>query len=183
MNIQTLCLAILYNDDATGYEIRRLSTKGEYAYFVEASYGSIYPALNKLEQGDFVTSRYEVSAGSPNKKIYSITDEGRSKFHNSLFDEIGEDVFRSEFLFFARFVALLPVALVKQRLDERIASLHQKIESLKLLLTRPVQESDVWVLNYGISVITVEIEYIKTHMNQLLALAVQEDSPVKQINY
>lgn len=177
MNIQTLCLSILYDKDATGYEIRQLSTKGEYAYFVEASFGSIYPALNRLEEGGFVTSRYEAHTGTPTKKIYSITDSGRSKFHNSLFDDIGEDIFRSEFLLFARFASLLPVALVRQRINERIASLSEKASALRTMLECPLKKSDVWVLNYGLSVLDVEIEYIKAHMNELLALAVQEDMP------
>ncbi len=179
MNIQTLCLSILYDKDATGYEIRKLSTQGEYSYFVEASFGSIYPALNKLEMGGFVTSRFEAHSGTPTKKIYSITDEGRSKFHNSLFDEIGEDIFRSEFLLFARFASLLPVALVKQRLNERIVSLQEKRDGLKAMLSAELRKSDIWILNYGIRVIEVEIEYIKDHMHQLMALAVQEDMPMK----
>ncbi len=178
MNIQTLCLSILYDKDVTGYEIRKLSTQGLHAYFVEASYGSIYPALNKLEQGGYVTSRQEIHVGSPTKKIYSITNTGRSKFQNSLFDELGEDIFRSEFLLFARFASLLPAALVKQRLDERIEGLEQKRHGLKEMLEAPLQKSDVWVLNYGSTVIGVEIEYIKTHMHQLIALAVQEDMPI-----
>ena len=180
MNIQTLCLSILYEQDVTGYEIRKLSTQGNYSYFVEASYGSIYPALNKLEEGGFVTSRHEAHSGLPTKRIFSITDAGRSKFHNSLFDELGEDVFRSEFLLFARFASLLPVALVKQRLNERLATLEKKRSGLKAMLVAPLQKSDVWVLNYGVEIIAVEIEYIKTHMGQLMALAVQEDAQTKR---
>ena len=49
MNVRTLCLSILYEEEASGYDIRRMCTEGNFAYFVEASYGSIYPALAKLE--------------------------------------------------------------------------------------------------------------------------------------
>ncbi len=217
MNIQTLCLSILYDKDVTGYEIRKLSTTGNYAYFVEASFGSIYPALNKLEKNGFVTSRLEAHAGSPTKKIYSITDKGRSQFHNSLFDELGEDIFRSEFLLFARFVSLLPVALVKQRLNERLASLKEKYKALESMIAPELHnmagvsgkglkaptatlkdmagvsgkgakapsatsKSDIWVLNYGLNVIEVEIKYINNHMQELLALAAQESTPSKATN-
>jgi hypothetical protein len=57
MNVRTLCLSILYEGEATGYDIRRLCMEGEFAYFVEASFGSIYPALAKLEDEGLVTSR------------------------------------------------------------------------------------------------------------------------------
>ena len=45
MNVKTLCLSILYEGEATGYEIRRLCVEGECSYFIEASFGSIYPCL------------------------------------------------------------------------------------------------------------------------------------------
>ncbi len=182
MNIQTLCLAILYDKDATGYEIRKLSTQGKYAYFVEASFGSIYPALNKLERGGYVTSRYEAHSGTPAKKIYSITDAGRSKFYNSLFDELNDDVFRSEFLLFARFVSLLPAALVKKRLNERIQSLKNQQEALKAILNSTKQEADKWVINYGLNVLDIEIDYLKNNMSHLIALAVQNDDDDKPIS-
>ena len=103
MNVRTICLAILYDGDSTGYEIRKLSTEGEYCYFVDASFGAIYPALAKLEDDKLVTSRVEQQDGKPAKKIYSITAPGRHEFINSLFEQLGEDEYRSEFLLFARF--------------------------------------------------------------------------------
>ncbi|HHY48365.1 MAG TPA: PadR family transcriptional regulator, partial [Alphaproteobacteria bacterium] len=55
MNVRTICLAILYDEEASGYEIRKLVVEGEYSYFIDASYGSIYPALQKLEAEKLVT--------------------------------------------------------------------------------------------------------------------------------
>ena len=108
MNVRTICLAILYDEDATGYEIRKMSTEGDYSYFVDASYGAIYPALQKLEADALVTSRVEQQDGKPAKKIYSITQTGRREFINSRFEQLGEDEYRSEFLLFARFASELP---------------------------------------------------------------------------
>ena len=67
MNVRTICLAILYDGEATGYEIRKLSVEGEYSYFIDASFGSIYPALAKLELDGLVTSRVETQEGKPAK--------------------------------------------------------------------------------------------------------------------
>lgn len=119
MNVRTICMAILYDGDATGYEIRKLSVEGEYSYFIDASYGSIYPALARLEQEKLVTSRVEQQDGKPAKKVYSITTAGRTAFIHSLFEKLGEDEFRSEFLLFLRFASELPQSLVEQRLNEK----------------------------------------------------------------
>jgi PadR family transcriptional regulator AphA len=171
MNVRTLCLSILYSGEATGYEIRKLSVEGECSYFVEASYGSIYPALQKLEAENLVTSRVEVQAGKPAKKIYAITERGRQVFLSSLFDNLGEDQYRSEFLLFARFASELPASLVEQRLRERIELLDAQIAEISELSTQASYPADAWVIDYGCTCLTIARDYIATHMNQLIALA------------
>jgi PadR family transcriptional regulator AphA len=44
MNVRTLCLGILAQHDASGYEIKKAVEEGLFAHFIDASYGSIYPA-------------------------------------------------------------------------------------------------------------------------------------------
>jgi PadR family transcriptional regulator AphA len=171
MNVRTLCLSILYDGDSTGYDIRKLCVEGECAYFVDASYGSIYPALAKLEGEGLVTSKVEQQQGKPAKKVYAITDNGRSEFINSLFDKLGEDEFRSEFLLFARFASELPASLVEQRLRERSASLSRAIEDLEEHRAQHSHPADAWVISYGCTCLTVARDYIDTHMHELVALA------------
>lgn len=171
MNVRTICLAILYDGDSTGYEIRKLSTEGEYCYFVDASFGAIYPALAKLEDDKLVTSRVEQQEGKPAKKIYSITALGRHEFINSLFEQLGEDEYRSEFLLFARFAAELPRSLVQVRLKERLASLDNAIAEMDRLESNYTQQADRWIIDYGRSCMAFARDYIEAHMGELLALA------------
>jgi PadR family transcriptional regulator, regulatory protein AphA len=171
MNVRTICLAILYDAEATGYEIRKLSVEGEYSYFIDASYGAIYPALAKLEADGLVTSRVEQQDGKPAKKIYSITQNGRREFIHSLFDELGEDEFRSEFLLFARFAAELPQSLVTVRLKERIASLDEAIAEMDQHASNHSQPADRWIIDYGRSCMAFARDYIDAHMGELIALA------------
>ncbi|HEX4298657.1 MAG TPA: PadR family transcriptional regulator [Devosia sp.] len=171
MNVRTICLAILYDSEATGYEIRKLSTEGEYSYFVDASFGAIYPALQKLESDGQVTSRVEQQDGKPAKKIYVITPAGRREFINSLFEQLGEDEYRSEFLLFARFASELPQSLVQVRLRERLASLDEAIAELDRLKTNHSQPADCWIIDYGRSCMAFARDYIDTHMGELIALA------------
>ncbi|WDR06328.1 PadR family transcriptional regulator [Devosia rhodophyticola] len=175
MNVRTLCLSILFEGDATGYEIRRLSVEGECAYFVEASFGSIYPALAKLDEEGLVTSRIEPQEGKPSRKVYSITDAGRAEFVQALQGPLEDDVFRSPFLLFARFAHLLPADLVEARLTEH---LNRHIESQKkfddLLAERSSTASDAWVINYGRAIMAVAEHHLRTHMHELVTLARSE---------
>ena len=79
MSVRSLCLAILSFGDATGYEIRKESTDGRFSYFDDASFGSIYPALARLESEGLVTVREEPQAGKPARKVYSITEAGHAE--------------------------------------------------------------------------------------------------------
>jgi len=171
MNVRTICLAILYDGEATGYEIRKLSVEGEYSYFIDASYGAIYPALARLEQEKLVTARVEAQDGKPAKKIYSITPLGRSAFIQSLFEKLGEDEFRSEFLLFLRFASELPQSLVEQRLNERIAEVDETLADFDRLKQQHTHPGDAWVIDYGRTCMQAARDYIQARRGELIALA------------
>jgi len=174
MNVRTICLAILYDGEATGYEIRKLSVEGEYSYFIDASFGSIYPALAKLEVDALVTSRVELQDGKPAKKIYAITTAGRSAFINSLFDKLGDDEFRSEFLLFLRFASELPASLVEQRLNERMTQLDEVLADFDRLKSEHTHPGDTWVIDYGRTCMSAARDYIQAHRGKLIAMARQD---------
>jgi len=172
MNVKTLCLSILYEGEATGYEIRRLCVEGECAYFIEASFGSIYPALAKLEDEGLVTSRIEPQEGKPAKKIYNITAAGRNAFANQLAEPLGEDMFRSPFLLFARFAHILPRELVEQRAQEFLDRTVEKRRQLDdAMCDRASNAGDTWVMNYGRAIMDVAVQHMRTHMHELVTLA------------
>lgn len=171
MNVRTICLAILYEGESTGYEIRKLSVEGEYSYFVDASYGAIYPALQKLEADRLVTSRTEQQDGRPAKKIYSISPLGRREFINSLFDKMGDDEYRSEFMLFARFAPELPQSLVTQRLHERLDSLDSALAEMDRLADNHTSPADRWIIDYGRSCMAYARDHIQGHMGELIAMA------------
>ena len=69
-------------DNLTGYELKKLIENG-IGVFYRASYGSLYPALKRLEADGFITMSEE-STGNRRKKRYSITESGSAAFHNWL---------------------------------------------------------------------------------------------------
>ncbi|WP_199562587.1 PadR family transcriptional regulator [Pelagibacterium lacus] len=181
MNVRTLCLSILHSREASGYEIRKLCTEGNGSYFVEASFGSIYPALAKLEEEELVTSRVEHQPGKPSKKIYAITEAGRIAFIDALHEPLGEDVFRSPFLLFALFANLVDADLVEERVKARIAELDVQIAELRRMqaeLDDPHCQTEhdspangAWVLRYGLACLEVARAQLHSHMDSLIATA------------
>ena len=107
MDVKTVCLAILSVSDSTGYEMRKQFEDGPFAYFYEAGYGSIYPALNKLKDQGLVSVRDVSQEGKPDKKIYSINDEGREALKEAINQRPEHDRLRSDFLVMMLFSHLL----------------------------------------------------------------------------
>ena len=174
MNVRTVCLAILNFRDATGYEIKKLSTESHYSHFVDASFGSIYPALNKMEAEQLVTQREERDAGKPIRKVYSITERGRDELLAQLGHEPSQDVFKSEFLLIAMCAHLLDRATVTAAIE---ANLRQMSAKLGMLEEITEMEKDVpttgWLTGFARTCITAHIEALQNMRDELEAIAVQ----------
>ena len=171
MNVRTLCLAILYFGDATGYEIRKLSTEGKYSYFVEASYGAIYPALAKLEKEGLVTCRIETVEGKPSRKVYSITEFGREEFKSSLHDDPKPDLFRSEFLLIAMCADILPPAVVTRAIETRIGQLKAEVAHLTEVAATSSHAGSIWAAEYGVQCLTRSLNYLQDKRGELELVA------------
>ena len=99
MDTKALCLGILTMGDCSGYEIKKALAEGAMAHFQYASFGTIYPTLNRLEKQGFVTSVAYSQKGRPDKKVYSLTDKGRGEFRRILKMPPSPERYRSDYLF------------------------------------------------------------------------------------
>lgn len=171
MNVRTLCLAILNARESTGYEIRKLSTEGHFSHFVDASFGSIYPALSKLEEEGLVTSREEIQSGKPPRKVYSITDAGRYTFLGALSEPVKRDIFKSEFMLIAMCAEFVEPAALSKAFDDQIAYIKGELD----IIDAAVEETDLegvdWVANYGRTCLTQSLAYIEKNRARLEAVA------------
>ncbi|MDP6346288.1 MAG: helix-turn-helix transcriptional regulator [Alphaproteobacteria bacterium] len=124
MDVRTLCLGVLSLGDASGYEIKK-RLEDVFSHFYDASFGSIYPALSRLQTEGLVQCEHEQQAKRPDKKVYSLTTDGRLALVRELNGQPGRDRVRSEFLVAMCFADLLPAAHVAQLIDRRIDE-HQR---------------------------------------------------------
>lgn len=167
MNVRTLCLGILNFEDATGYEIRKMSMEGKYSYFIDASYGSIYPALNKLESEGLISCREETQPGKPARKIYSINKAGREELVKALSETPAPDVFRSEFLMIAISAAHLPRDVVVRAIDAHVEHLNREISQLSQIVDTDKAENINWAANYGLHCMRQSLSYVEMTRTRL----------------
>jgi PadR family transcriptional regulator, regulatory protein AphA len=181
MNVRTLILAILYHQDASGYEIKKMSSEGRFSYFVDISFGSIYPALTRLEAEGLVSCREETQSGKPDRKVYSISEAGRREFIAALSQPPQPDKFKSEFLLIAMNAELAGESALDHAVRSRIAWLENELEMLEDVIGRCQHEATKWVVRYGMTCIANDLSYLREHGRALIALA-NNQTPVSHQN-
>ncbi|WP_419890877.1 helix-turn-helix transcriptional regulator [Paenibacillus xylanexedens] len=97
MNTQHVILGILHNQLSSGYEIKQYFEQ-YFSFFFDASFGTIYPTLAKMEKSGLLTKESVKQEGKPDKNVYSLTPEGAAQFHAYLMSPLEAEVFRSDFL-------------------------------------------------------------------------------------
>lgn len=171
MNTQSLILAILNFGDATGYEIKKQSTEGAFSFFVDISYGTIYPTLARLEAEGFVSSRSEIQSGRPDKKVYALTEKGREEFVRLLDALPQKDKFKSEFLLIAMCADLCRPDLIEKAVDKQIGEVRDVLAIIEEMDQDCDHPSTRWVTNFGRHVKQAALDYLQNNKASLVAIS------------
>lgn len=79
MSLRYGLLGILNYKSMTGYELDAF-VKKTISFFWDAKTSQIYRELANMEKEGWLSSNIEIQTDRPNKKVYSITEEGRKNF-------------------------------------------------------------------------------------------------------
>ena len=169
MNIRTLCLGMLSFREATGYEIKKSVEGGMFSHFIDASYGSIYPALTQMLSEGLVSVRAEEQSGKPDKKVYAITDKGRLALANAVNVRPKHDKFKSEFLFQMLLMDLLGGDKLAQVFDERLHDLREELGRIQACSTAECSNTGLRFVNgYGQAVIGAAVRYLEENRLEVM---------------
>jgi DNA-binding PadR family transcriptional regulator len=119
MDVKTVCLGMLTDGAASGYDLKK-QFESTFGHFFAAGYGSIYPALSSLSEQGFVTCEQIPQDGKPDRKVYEITDDGLAFLLKALENPSPCHKVRSEFLATMCFAHLMPPEQVEKVLESRV---------------------------------------------------------------
>jgi DNA-binding PadR family transcriptional regulator len=173
MDVRTICLGILTRGDVTGYEIKKMFEDGGLQHFVEASFGSIYPALSRLTDEGLVSVREEPQDKRPDRKVYSITQEGRTAFIAALMKPLPEDRHRSPFVFAMLFSDLLPGSRVESLIDGYIAQGELKLAQLKQNASGPLRTGERFANELGRTMYENMLDFLRTRRAEITGQTLQ----------
>jgi len=162
MDVRTLCLGVLSFGPASGYEIKK-QVERIFGPFFDASFGSIYPALNALTREGFVSCTAQAQEKRPDKKVYSLTENGRFKLVADLMATSARDRFRSEFLVAMLFAELLPASRVSRLIDDRLAIYRRELGEIEQDCRPDASPAERFISGFGEAVYRAAIAYLENN--------------------
>lgn len=156
-------LSLLTSAPRYGYEIRRVIEERQMNQWADISYGSIYPALQRMAKEGLVEAVGTSRTGNlPLRTSYRITKEGREDLLRLLRKAWAEPIFVSHPVDVAlSFLNALPEEEVGVLLDARIATLTTYTAQVQRLFDEPL--SDVSTLE------TIRRDILEHHEGLLVA--------------
>ncbi len=169
MDISNLCLGALTFCEASGYEIKKMF-ESSFSHFQAVSFGSIYPALARLSEQGLVTYREETQEKRPNKKVFSITTEGRKQFLENLTKAEPTEQHRSDFLMLMMFAHLLPPERLEEIMQTQINQLEAELTTLRETTGEhgELTSGMRFTIEYGITAYSAVLSLMLQRRDQLL---------------
>jgi DNA-binding PadR family transcriptional regulator len=130
MDIKTVCLGMLTDGEASGYDMKKCF-ESSFGHFFPAGYGSIYPALATLARNGLVEFEIVSQEGKPDRKVYSITEKGREALMEGLANSNPSHKVRSEFLATLWFAPLLSDKQINTVLENKLEELDETLKLIK----------------------------------------------------
>lgn len=170
MDTKTICLALLSQGDTTGYEIKKAFEEGQFSYFQDVSFGSIYPALNKALAEGLVSVTETPQQNRPVKKVYSISTAGEAALVEALVKPAAPDRVTSDFLFKILFSDLLTAENIGTLIDDRLTVLGSKIERMNSFCGADYSalgSRQVFVFGFGLAIHQAMRDFIEHNRGAL----------------
>lgn len=170
MDVKTVCLGMLTDGEASGYDLKK-HFESSFGHFFAAGYGSIYPALASLSAQGYVSCKEIPQQGKPDRKVYRITENGRRRLLQELDHPNPSHKVRSEFLATMCFAHLMTPDQVQTVLDSRITEIDRYLtmfDEFECTCMEQTPNGMHFTVGLGRAVMSAMKKYLEEHGHILL---------------
>ena len=171
MDIKTVCLGMLTDGEASGYDMKKCF-ESSFGHFFPAGYGSIYPALSTLARNGLVEYELVAQDGKPDRKVYSITKKGREALIEGLANPNPSHKIRSEFLATLWFAHLMSDEQVNTVIDNKLEELNEFLQLIEQFVAGECHGSgrgSQFVAGFGKHMASAFKQYVEENRDLLAA--------------
>ncbi|MEO8391980.1 MAG: PadR family transcriptional regulator [Chloroflexota bacterium] len=178
MSLAHAILGILQIQPMTGYDLKTQCFDRSIAHFWPADQAQIYRTLDKMNEQGWVESQIEFQENHPNRKVYSITEGGRTEFRQWLTSFQALPVYREPFLIQLFFAKGITNAAILQLIEEQVQAHRERLrqyEQVSLPTLDKVRESrelslERLTLELGLSYEKTSLEWLQLAAKTVRAL-------------
>lgn len=157
--LEYIILGMLMHKEMSGYDLKQWMAECT-SYFFDASFGSIYPALKRMDQKAYIICRESVEDGKF-KKLYSISDLGKDYFLGWLSQPIQFVKANHNYLVNIYFYKYLPLDTAIKNLKAFVAVLEQHLQHLQEVKVCAEDRYEI-KHNFEYSTVTCGIHYFQS---------------------
>lgn len=127
MSLAHTILGLLEQQEMTGYDLKNTCFDQCVAHLWPADQAQIYRTLDKLVEQGWTTCCVEIQSDRPNRKVYSLTEEGKAELLRWLQCHQPVPTVREPFLVQLFFAAQLPNPALIKLLEQQLAARSKKL--------------------------------------------------------
>lgn len=130
--LELATLGLLQKESLHGYKLKQQLEKF-ISGCISVNYGAIYPLLKRLEEKKYLTLSLSEGEAGGNKKIYAITEKGKTRFQEKMLECPKESWVNARSRFMIKFVFFSHVSQ-EQRIElikGRLATCQTRLEEQK----------------------------------------------------
>ena len=180
MSLQHFILGLLEEMPASGYDLnKRFQMSVQHFWTTDQS--QIYRALHKLRDADLVRIEHIVQDGTPDKKVYHITDDGREHLIEWLRTPLPEEAVKETWLGRIFFGGLLSPAENLKVLEQARADIQERYDGMVLVQENIAQYTEsndvsykgkmhILTLDYGLQSHLFLLEWLDSAIEKVQAI-------------
>lgn len=171
MSLPHIILGMLRKKPKSGYDLKK-ELENVIHYFWEADLSRIYRSLGEMKKKGWVEFETVIQEDSPNKKVYSLTKEGRRELERWLAEPGKPTSLHNPFLAQLHFSDAIPIESQLLVMETRLTALKEEIKELERRAARfhmpvPLPRNalrkgamrEMFSLEYGIRKYQFEIQW------------------------
>ncbi|MBN1314933.1 MAG: PadR family transcriptional regulator [Anaerolineales bacterium] len=168
MNFRHFVLGLLSRQPMSGYDIKRL-LKNLNWLIGNPSFGSLYPTLRKLLNEGLVTVQTQSNETRPNRKIYSITEQGQRVLEEWNNRPAKTDASLKTFLMRLILADIHSIDSLVAYMEKRRAQVTRQQAALEKFLNDGTEQDTKQYLahGYGLVMANAELNWLDDTLNRL----------------
>lgn len=133
MSLAYVILGFLQKQDMTGYDLKTSCFDQCIAHLWPADQAQIYKTLDKLFEQGWINCHVEIQCDRPNRKVYSLTELGKTELVRWLQSPQPLPTVRDTLLVQLFFGAELPNEAIASLLEQQLAAHYEKISDYQAI--------------------------------------------------